>query len=160
MPETRADLCLKATTSNASPSRTAAGAQLATAALRTAPSRSTRKTRRAATKGPRYFISALAESVSLLSDRTRIAVLQLCIEGECKGSICLEWNMTECFLTSQHSPNIDKRRLCMLACQNGTDTATCRSTSEFAEKVGLPPGGISLRPGSPCDNFQVSLTCQ
>ncbi|XP_046982630.1 disintegrin and metalloproteinase domain-containing protein 10 isoform X1 [Schistocerca americana] len=75
---------------------------------------------------------------------------QLCINGECTGSICLEWNMTECFLSS----GTDKRRLCELACQNGTDAATCRSTSEFAAAVGLPPGGISLRPGSPCDNFQ------
>ncbi|KAJ9581415.1 hypothetical protein L9F63_023409, partial [Diploptera punctata] len=79
---------------------------------------------------------------------------QLCINGECTGSICLEWNLTECFLTSHIIPNIDKRKLCELACQNGTDTGTCRSTSEFAHLVGLPPGGISLRPGSPCDNFQ------
>lgn len=80
---------------------------------------------------------------------------QLCINGECTGSICLEWNLTECFLTSHIIPNIDKRKLCELACQNGTDPSTCRSTSEFAHVVGLPPGGISLRPGSPCDNFQV-----
>ncbi|XP_052131768.1 disintegrin and metalloproteinase domain-containing protein 10 isoform X1 [Frankliniella occidentalis] len=79
---------------------------------------------------------------------------QLCINGECSGSICLEWNMTECFLTSTLIPNIDKRQLCVLACQNGTDPNSCRSTSEFAHKVGLKPGGISLRPGSPCDNFQ------
>ena len=80
---------------------------------------------------------------------------QLCINGECTGSICLEWNLTECFLTSNVIPNIDKRKLCELACQNGTDPSTCRSTSEFAHVVGLPEGGISLRPGSPCDNFQV-----
>lgn len=81
--------------------------------------------------------------------------LQLCINGECSGSICLEWNLTECFLTSSLIPNIDKRQLCVLACQNGTNVTSCRSTSEFAHQVGLPPGGISLRPGSPCDNFQV-----
>ncbi|XP_043486455.1 disintegrin and metalloproteinase domain-containing protein 10 isoform X1 [Polistes fuscatus] len=89
---------------------------------------------------------------------------QLCINGECTGSICLEWNMTECFLTSNIIPNIDKRKLCELACQNGTDPSTCRSTSEFARVVGLPDGGISLRPGSPCDNFQgycdVFLKCR
>ncbi|KAI4478259.1 hypothetical protein M0802_014560, partial [Mischocyttarus mexicanus] len=88
---------------------------------------------------------------------------QLCINGECTGSICLIWNMTECFLTSNIIPNIDKRKLCELACQNGTDP-TCRSTSEFAHVVGLPVGGISLRPGSPCDNFQgycdVFLKCR
>lgn len=86
-----------------------------------------------------------------------ISGTQLCINGECSGSICLEWNLTECFLTSSIIPNIDKRKLCELACQNGTDPATCRSTSEFAHQVGLPPGGISLRPGSPCDNFQVKF---
>ncbi|XP_033334392.1 zinc-dependent metalloprotease kuz isoform X1 [Megalopta genalis] len=89
---------------------------------------------------------------------------QLCINGDCTGSICLEWNLTECFLTSNVIPNIDKRKLCELACQNGTDPATCRSTSEFAHVVGLPDGGISLRPGSPCDNFQgycdVFLKCR
>jgi len=63
--------------------------------------------------------------------------------------------MTECFLTSQLIPNIDKRKLCELACQNGTDNNSCRSTSEFAELYSLPHGGISLRPGAPCDNFQV-----
>lgn len=83
---------------------------------------------------------------------------QLCIAGECSGSICLLWNMTECFLTSSIIPNIDKRKLCELACQNGNDTGTCRSTSEFAQLFGLPDGGINLRPGSPCDNFQVSGT--
>ncbi|XP_008561209.1 disintegrin and metalloproteinase domain-containing protein 10 [Microplitis demolitor] len=89
---------------------------------------------------------------------------QLCINGECTGSICLIWNLTECFLTSNIIPNIDKRKLCELACQNGTDLSTCQSTSEFAQNVGLPEGGISLRPGSPCDNFQgycdVFLKCR
>lgn len=88
----------------------------------------------------------------------------LCIRGECSGSICLLWNMSECFLTSQQQPHVDKRKLCELACQNGNDTTTCRSTSEFAHLFGLPDGGISLRPGSPCDNFQgycdVFLKCR
>ncbi|KAL9927282.1 zinc-dependent metalloprotease kuz isoform 2-T11 [Glossina fuscipes fuscipes] len=88
----------------------------------------------------------------------------LCIKGDCSGSICLLWNMSECFLTSQAVPHVDKRRLCELACQNGNDTNTCRSTSEFAHLYDLPEGGISLRPGSPCDNFQgycdVFLKCR
>lgn len=87
---------------------------------------------------------------------TTYYLTQLCINGECTGSICLEWNLTECFLTSSIIPNIDKRKLCELACQNGTDASTCRGTSEFAHMVGLPEGGMSLRPGSPCDNFQVN----
>ncbi|KAL5282018.1 ADAM10 family protein [Megaselia abdita] len=89
---------------------------------------------------------------------------QLCIRGDCSGSICLLWNMTECFLTSLIVPQIDKRQLCQLACQDGNNTNTCRSTSEFAHVFGLPVGGISLRPGSPCDNFQgycdVFLKCR
>lgn len=86
----------------------------------------------------------------------------LCLGGECSGSICLEWNLLPCSLTSTEHPSIDKRQLCELACQNGTDR--CRSTSEFAHLVGLQKGGISLRPGSPCDNFQgycdVFLKCR
>ncbi|VVC95021.1 unnamed protein product, partial [Leptidea sinapis] len=96
-------------------------------------------------------------------DRTQlwIAGTQLCIKGECSGSICLAWNMKECFLSS--SPTrvgdgvtavVDRRRLCQLACQTGPSPDSCRSTADFAERVGLPAGGISLRPGSPCDNFQ------
>ncbi|XP_032512584.2 disintegrin and metalloproteinase domain-containing protein 10 [Danaus plexippus] len=96
---------------------------------------------------------------------------QLCIYGECRGSICLAWNMKECFLSS--SPTkvgdgvtavVDRRLLCQLACQTGPEPDSCRSTAEFAHTVGLPPGGISLRPGSPCDNFQgycdVFLKCR
>ncbi|CAB3236817.1 unnamed protein product [Arctia plantaginis] len=95
---------------------------------------------------------------------------QLCISGECSGSICLEWNMTECFLSSTMRAAgegvavavSDRRALCQLACQRGA--GPCRSTAEFAQQVGLPLGGISLRPGSPCDNFQgycdVFLKCR
>lgn len=78
---------------------------------------------------------------------------QLCIRGDCTGSICLSWNKTECFLTSTQT-SYDKRKLCELACQDGNDPNTCRSTSEFGFEYGLPKEGISLRPGSPCDNFQ------
>lgn len=82
---------------------------------------------------------------------------QLCISGECTGSICLSWNKTECFLTSTQT-FYDKRRLCELACQDGDNSSTCRSTSEFGHLYGLPKEGISLRPGSPCDNFQGEWT--
>ncbi|KAH8418841.1 hypothetical protein KR222_003386, partial [Zaprionus bogoriensis] len=88
----------------------------------------------------------------------------LCIRGECSGSPCLLWNMTKCFLTSATLPHVDKRKLCELACQDGNDTSSCRSTSEFAAEYNIQPGGISLQPGSPCDNFQgycdVFLKCR
>ncbi|XP_017032221.1 disintegrin and metalloproteinase domain-containing protein 10 isoform X1 [Drosophila kikkawai] len=88
----------------------------------------------------------------------------LCIRGECSGSPCLLWNMTKCFLSSATLPHVDKRKLCDLACQDGNDVSTCRSTSEFAAKYNIQKGGISLQPGSPCDNFQgycdVFLKCR
>ncbi|KAF5276824.1 hypothetical protein FQA39_LY06376 [Lamprigera yunnana] len=87
---------------------------------------------------------------------------QLCVMGECIASVCLQWNLTECSLTLQDHPHINEKKLCDLACQNGTDV--CRSTSEFAHSVGLPPGGVSLQAGSPCNNFQgycdESLKCK
>lgn len=87
---------------------------------------------------------------------------QVCIKGECLGSVCLKLGLQECFLTSD-MPNIDKRKLCELACQNGTDANTCKSTSEWAPMLNLKEG-ISLRPGSPCDNYQgycdVFLKCR
>ncbi|KAG7307890.1 hypothetical protein JYU34_006502 [Plutella xylostella] len=96
---------------------------------------------------------------------------QLCINGECSGSICLAWNMKECFLSSSPislgsgvTAVADRRALCQLACQTGPGQDSCQSTADFAHRVGLPPGGISLRPGSPCDNFQgycdVFLKCR
>ncbi|XP_030377624.1 disintegrin and metalloproteinase domain-containing protein 10 [Scaptodrosophila lebanonensis] len=88
----------------------------------------------------------------------------LCIRGECSGSPCLLWNMTKCFLSSASLPHVNKRKLCELACQLGNNTSTCRSTSEFAAEYNIKPGGISLQPGSPCDNFQgycdVFLKCR
>nr|XP_049694558.1 disintegrin and metalloproteinase domain-containing protein 10 isoform X1 [Helicoverpa armigera]XP_049694559.1 disintegrin and metalloproteinase domain-containing protein 10 isoform X2 [Helicoverpa armigera]XP_049694560.1 disintegrin and metalloproteinase domain-containing protein 10 isoform X3 [Helicoverpa armigera] len=96
---------------------------------------------------------------------------QLCLGGECSGSICLAWNMSECFLSSAPrslgdgvSAVVDRRALCQLACQTSARPDSCQSTADFAHRVGLPPGGISLRPGSPCDNFQgycdVFLKCR
>lgn len=77
---------------------------------------------------------------------------QVCQNGECSGSICSKFGMKECFLTSNVID--DKRKLCELACQIGNDNTTCKGTSELASITQLPIG-ISLRPGSPCDNYQV-----
>ena len=80
----------------------------------------------------------------------------MCQKGECKDSICLKYGLSSCFLTSELIS--DKRQLCELACEFNN---TCQSTSELAKNGHLPDsrlarGGLSLRPGSPCDNFQVS----
>lgn len=93
---------------------------------------------------------------------TPIPDTQLCIKGDCSGSMCLAWNMSECFLSSGPqrvadgvTAVVDRRALCQLACQTGPNPDSCQSTADFATKHNLPVGGISLRPGSPCDNFQV-----
>lgn len=69
--------------------------------------------------------------------------------------------MRECFLTSNVIE--DKRKLCELACQKDNDNSTCKGTSELLSVTGLAQG-ISLRPGSPCDNYQgycdVFLKCR
>lgn len=75
---------------------------------------------------------------------------QVCQKGECTGSICLKYGLRECFLSSTDK-NVDKRKLCDLACLD--ESGRCRSTSEL--KLDGLPGGLSLRPGAPCDNFQV-----
>jgi len=89
---------------------------------------------------------------------------QVCQKGECKDSICLKYGLSSCFLTSELIS--DKRQLCELACEFNN---TCQSTSELAKNGHLPDsrlarGGLSLRPGSPCDNFQgycdVFLKCR
>jgi len=94
---------------------------------------------------------------------------QVCQEGDCKGSICLKFGLEQCFLSS----NDPKRRystrdLCELACQEKNRNATCRSTAIWADmREGQDRGlnqSLSLRPGSPCDNFQgycdVFLKCR
>lgn len=75
---------------------------------------------------------------------------QVCQGGECRGSICLKYGLKECFLSS-NDKNVDKRKLCELACLD--NEGRCRSTSEL--KLDGLPNGLSLRPGAPCDNFQV-----
>ncbi|CAL8109487.1 unnamed protein product [Orchesella dallaii] len=84
---------------------------------------------------------------------------QVCQDGECRGSICLKYGLKECFLSSSDK-NVDKRKLCELACLD--NSGRCRSTSEL--KLDGLPGGLSLRPGAPCDNFQgycdVFLKCR
>jgi len=86
---------------------------------------------------------------------------QVCTNGECAGSICSKFMMKECFLTSNVIE--DKRKLCELACQKGTDNSTCQGTSELLSVTKLS-SGILLRPGSPCDNYQgycdVFLKCR
>lgn len=89
---------------------------------------------------------------------------QVCQGGECKDSICLKYNLISCFLTSDTVK--DKRQLCELACQQPGINGTCMSTKDLAAAGNIKgiDDGLSLRPGSPCDNFQgycdVFLKCR
>jgi len=93
---------------------------------------------------------------------------QVCYDGECKFSICLKYGLESCFLTSETIS--DKRQLCELACrQKDAKNSTCMSTTELVAQGLVAPGsgltsGLSLRPGSPCDNYQgycdVFLKCR
>jgi len=80
-----------------------------------------------------------------------LGIFQVCQGGECRGSICLKFGLQECFLSSADK-SVDKRKLCDLACLD--KSGKCKSTAE----LNLPglTRGLSLRPGAPCDNFQVS----
>ncbi len=90
----------------------------------------------------------------------------MCQAGECKSSICVKYGLESCFLTSELVS--DKRELCELACREPgrANNHTCMSTKELVEKglIRDLDEGLSLRPGSPCDNFQgycdVFLKCR
>lgn len=75
---------------------------------------------------------------------------QVCLAGQCVGSICLKYGLEECFLTSRNGAKPDE--MCEVACQRGTNETTCRRTSEIESMRNL--SGLKLRPGSPCNNFQ------
>ena len=93
-----------------------------------------------------------------------ISKFQVCQQGECKDSICVKFGLVSCFLTSDTVT--DKRQLCELACQRPGNNHTCMSTRDLVERgeVNGLEEGLSLRPGSPCDNFQgycdVFLKCR
>eukprot|EP00096_Caligus_rogercresseyi_P006998 TRINITY_DN2419_c0_g1_i1.p1 TRINITY_DN2419_c0_g1~~TRINITY_DN2419_c0_g1_i1.p1 ORF type:complete len:912 (+),score=234.10 TRINITY_DN2419_c0_g1_i1:255-2990(+) len=93
---------------------------------------------------------------------------QVCQNGECKDTICLKYGLASCFLTSESL--VDKRQLCELACLvpdgHGNKSHTCMSTTELVQFGFIPrlTHGLSLRPGSPCDNYRgycdVFLKCR
>ncbi|XP_059091577.1 disintegrin and metalloproteinase domain-containing protein 10-like isoform X2 [Tigriopus californicus] len=92
---------------------------------------------------------------------------QVCQEGVCQSSICLKFGLESCFLTSDIVQS--KRELCELACRKpGASNNTCMSTTDLLGSGFIRPDdlteGLTLRPGSPCDNFQgycdVFLKCR
>lgn len=76
---------------------------------------------------------------------------QVCIDGQCAGSICQKYELEECFLTAKKGSKPDE--MCEVACQNrNQQEATCRRTSEIESMRNI--SGLKLRPGSPCNDFQ------
>ena len=74
---------------------------------------------------------------------------QVCLNGQCAGSICLKHKLQECFLTSK---NARPDEMCEVACQRGSDTNSCRRISEIVKMRNI--SGLKLKPGSPCNDFQ------
>ncbi|ESP01850.1 hypothetical protein LOTGIDRAFT_138941 [Lottia gigantea] len=75
---------------------------------------------------------------------------QVCLEGECRGSVCLRIDWGECFLTSTEGDNgPSKEELCFIACMILVDCVLANTTK---------PQKVFLRSylflGSPCDNFR------
>jgi disintegrin and metalloproteinase domain-containing protein 10 len=83
---------------------------------------------------------------------------KVCQAGECTGSICFKFGLEQCFLSSSDPERYSTRALCDLACQEKDKNNTCQSTGVWSGKEeGRMRGlntSLSLRPGSPCDNFQ------
>ena len=74
---------------------------------------------------------------------------QVCMGGKCGGSICMKYNMEECFLTAKTGSKPED--MCEVACQQRDQPSTCRRTSEIPEMRHM--SGLKLRPGSPCNEF-------
>lgn len=74
---------------------------------------------------------------------------QVCMAGKCGGSICMKYNMEECFLTAKTGAKPED--MCEVACQQLDQPNTCRRTSEIPEMRHM--SGLKLRPGSPCNEF-------
>ncbi|KAK6184973.1 hypothetical protein SNE40_007309 [Patella caerulea] len=98
---------------------------------------------------------------------------QVCIDGECRGSVCLKIDWEECFLTASEDGNGPSREdLCFIACKKKS-TGECISSkntdllskpgnedflnllTEIENKNTESTGkAVQLPAGSPCDNFR------
>ncbi|XP_038058240.1 disintegrin and metalloproteinase domain-containing protein 10-like [Patiria miniata] len=89
---------------------------------------------------------------------------QVCRSGECSGSICERFGLTECYcITLDGEPD----HSCHLCCQEGNDENTCKSSmnigvmDNFTATFGEIPPGSDLTdkvlyqvPGAPCNQLQ------
>lgn len=76
---------------------------------------------------------------------------QVCIGGECIGSICEYFALEACVCTPVDEKDIDI--YCHTCCQSPGQPETCASTGSNRWKDKFEGHVIYLQPGSPCDNF-------
>jgi len=78
---------------------------------------------------------------------------QVCLGGQCIGSICQRYGLQQCYLTGDlTSPTVNKSALCILACTGATTNNTCTSSFNIPTIISDINTGIYMKPGSPCAN--------
>ncbi|XP_043934831.1 disintegrin and metalloproteinase domain-containing protein 10 [Protopterus annectens] len=76
---------------------------------------------------------------------------QVCINGQCAGSICEKFGLEEC--TCGNPDGKDDKELCHVCCLNKTDSS-CSSTGSDRLSAHFHGKTITLQPGSPCNDFK------
>ncbi|XP_065302011.1 disintegrin and metalloproteinase domain-containing protein 10-like isoform X2 [Dermacentor albipictus] len=69
---------------------------------------------------------------------------QMCIDGDCVGSICLKYGMQECYLSGD-GYTVDEK--CLIACE---DQGKCSEACHYPAMKSLC--GAKMRPGSSCED--------
>ncbi|PNI74653.1 ADAM10 isoform 11 [Pan troglodytes] len=77
---------------------------------------------------------------------------QVCINGQCAGSICEKYGLEEC--TCASSDGKDDKELCHVCCMKKMDPSTCASTGSVQWSRHFSGRTITLQPGSPCNDFR------
>ncbi|KAG9489425.1 hypothetical protein GDO78_005414 [Eleutherodactylus coqui] len=77
---------------------------------------------------------------------------QVCIKGQCAGSICEKYGLEEC--TCASSDGKDDKELCHVCCMERLKPHTCASTGSEEWKSHFRGKTITLQPGSPCNEFK------
>jgi len=80
---------------------------------------------------------------------------QICISGECTGSICQKFGMSQCYIQGNLSdPNVNKRKLCHLACIGSQTNNVCTDSFDIPAIVSTYNTGVILKAGSSCSGTE------
>ncbi|XP_044135639.1 disintegrin and metalloproteinase domain-containing protein 10 [Bufo gargarizans] len=77
---------------------------------------------------------------------------QVCIKGQCAGSICEKYGLEEC--TCASTDGKDDKELCHVCCMERMKPLTCASTGSEVWRSYFKGKTITLQPGSPCNEFK------